>query len=71
MMSIGRAIPYTTFDMKQFSTIAEQLTIIIRRKQAEEQIKRERDLAQKYLDTAGVMFIALDKNGTILRCTIT
>lgn len=34
-------------------------------KQAEEALKEERDKAQKYLDIAGVMFIALDKNGVV------
>jgi len=38
---------------------------ITERKQAEEQAKKERDLAQKYLDTAGVMFIAIDRSGTV------
>ena len=32
---------------------------------AEEELKRERDLAQKYLDVAGVIMVALDKEGRV------
>ena len=35
---------------------------ITERKQAEEQLRRERDRAQSYLDIAGVMIIALDRD---------
>lgn len=35
------------------------------RKQTEEALKRERDLAQKYLDVAGVMLMVLSKDGDI------
>ena len=35
------------------------------RKQAETALRRERDRAQKYLDTAGVMFVVLDRNGRV------
>jgi len=35
------------------------------RKQLEEEVRGERDRAQKYLDVAGVMFVALDHEGEI------
>jgi PAS domain S-box-containing protein len=35
-------------------------------KQAEEQIRRERDKAQKYLDVAGVMLVAIDKEQRVV-----
>jgi PAS domain S-box-containing protein len=41
------------------------VTDITGRRQAEEAIKRERNQAQRYLDTAGVMLAALDTDGTI------
>lgn len=39
---------------------------ISERKLAEEAIKKERDRAQKYLDIAGVIFVAIDANGTVI-----
>jgi|GEM_PF-2343606 len=46
---------------------AFQVTLIdiTDRRQAEEALKRERDLAQKYLNVAGVMLMALSPDGTI------
>jgi PAS domain S-box-containing protein len=38
---------------------------ITERKRAEEALKEERDRAQKYLDIAGVMIVAIDSHGTI------
>ena len=35
------------------------------RKSAQEQLRKERDKAQKYLDVAGVMFLVLDANGKV------
>jgi len=35
------------------------------RKNAQEQLRKERDKAQKYLDVAGVMFLVLDANGRV------
>ena len=40
-------------------------TDITRHKRAEEELRRERDRSQKYLDVAGVMFIALDPSGRV------
>lgn len=41
------------------------ITDITERKQMEELLQIERDRAQQYLDTAGLMLAALDKDGTI------
>jgi len=38
---------------------------ITERKRAEEALKDERDRAQKYLDIAGVIFVALDQHGAV------
>ena len=37
----------------------------IERKRAREALRKERDRAQTYLDIAGVLFVALDKEGTV------
>lgn len=37
----------------------------LERSETEKQLRRERDTAQNYLDTAGVMFVALDMDGRI------
>jgi PAS domain S-box-containing protein len=41
------------------------ITNITERREAEEEIRKERDKAQKYLDTAGVMLAVLDTDTTI------
>jgi PAS domain S-box-containing protein len=38
---------------------------ITERKQVEESLRKERDRAQKYLDIAGVMFVAINNNGEV------
>ncbi|HPC95004.1 MAG TPA: PAS domain S-box protein [Sedimentisphaerales bacterium] len=45
--------------------VIEHVKDITERIQAEEQVRRERDRSQKYLDVAGVMFIALDSSGRV------
>lgn len=40
-------------------------TDVTAHKRAEEQLRRERDRTQMYLDVAGVMFIALDRSGRV------
>jgi PAS domain S-box-containing protein len=47
------------------ATSEELRAEIGRRQQAEERLRQERDRAQKYLDIAGVMFVALDAKGKI------
>jgi PAS domain S-box-containing protein len=49
-------------DLDGFRGITRDIT---ERKQAEEAVRLERDRAQKYLDVAGVMLIALDTHGKV------
>ncbi|MHA2247010.1 MAG: PAS domain-containing sensor histidine kinase, partial [Candidatus Hodarchaeales archaeon] len=44
----------------EFQGVVSVFTDISERKQAEEEIRKERDLARRYLDTAGVIMIAID-----------
>ena len=39
---------------------------ITERKQAEEELRKEKDTAQQYLDIAGVMLVAIDKTGKVV-----
>ena len=43
----------------------EVTRIITERKRAEQALRQERDRAQKYLDIAGVMFVAIDTDGIV------
>ena len=52
----------TTSDEGEVYAIARDVT---ERKQLDEQIIQERNLAQKYLDIAGVMMVALDVEGSV------
>ncbi len=38
---------------------------LVERRKAEEQVRRERDRAQQYLDVAGVMMLVLNENGAV------
>lgn len=40
---------------------------IAERRRAEQALEKERDMAQKYLDVAGVMFVAIDADGKVTR----
>ncbi|MHC4535771.1 MAG: PAS domain S-box protein [Planctomycetota bacterium] len=42
-----------------------QMVDITERKQAEEELRQQREKAQKYFDVAGVMFVVLDTNGQV------
>ncbi|MFX0125275.1 MAG: PAS domain S-box protein, partial [Candidatus Hodarchaeota archaeon] len=52
----------------EFQGVVSVFTDISEHKQAEEEIRKERDLARKYLDTAGIMMIAInpDQNLTLI-----
>lgn len=50
---------------EEFYGVISVFTNIAERKRAEEEIKKERDLAQKYLDTAGVIILAIEANQQI------
>lgn len=45
--------------------VIEHVKDITERRRAEEQLRRERDRSQKYLDVAGVMFVVLDASGRV------
>jgi PAS domain S-box-containing protein len=45
--------------------LIRSLDYAIERKQAEIRLEREKEKAQRYLDIAGVMLIALDRNGSV------
>jgi PAS domain S-box-containing protein len=49
----------------QTVAIVGSLTDITQRKQIESALREERDRAQRYLDIAGVMFVALDTQGRV------
>ncbi|MBN1310672.1 MAG: PAS domain S-box protein [Anaerolineae bacterium] len=48
------------------SLLVRSLRYSIERKQAEIKLEREKEKAQKYLDIAGVMLIALDRDGNVM-----
>ena len=41
------------------------LSLITRQKQVETELRQQRNRAQQYLDVAGVMFVAIDRNGVV------
>ncbi len=51
---------------KSLAAIADIIALGIERKNSEESLRRARDKAQRYLDTANVMLIHLDERGMIL-----
>ena len=59
---IGRAIFDKKGNIVEFQSVGHDITD---RKLAEEAVHREKELAQKYLDVAAVMFIVLDSRGNI------
>ncbi|MGB8953031.1 MAG: two-component regulator propeller domain-containing protein, partial [Candidatus Aminicenantales bacterium] len=46
-------------------SIANYIAYIVDEKQQEEEVRAERDKAQRYLDIAGVMIVILDNNGNV------
>ncbi len=72
----NKATDYDESDMALLEIIADYLAPILevrrqrnreerKRHLAEEEVRKERDKAQNYLDTAGVMFVALDARGNV------
>jgi len=45
--------------------LAERLGTVAEHRQTEQRIKEERDKTQRYLDLAGVIFVAMDASGTV------
>jgi PAS domain S-box-containing protein len=65
LMDFSRDEPFTELEMERANIFAGQLAIAIERKQAEDTLRAERDKTQKYLDTAGVIFLVIETDGTI------
>jgi PAS domain S-box-containing protein len=51
---------YDTSDVRQLTLLMEGMWRIIQRKLTKESLRKERDKAQKYLDIAGVILVAID-----------
>jgi len=51
---------YDEKDLQILKFVSSQIGLSIERKRAQEALREERDKAQRYLDVAGVMFIAID-----------
>ncbi len=49
----------------QFTELESKIRVAVKRVKAEDEVEIERAKAQKYLDIAGVMFVALDTKGVI------
>jgi PAS domain S-box-containing protein len=51
---------YDMSDVRQLTLLMKGVWIIVQRKRTKEMLQSERDKAQKYLDIAGVMMVAID-----------
>ena len=62
-----RTLRLCTSDITMGETVCQQTAFIdiTERKRAEMALREERDKAQQYLDVAGVMFVALDRDGKV------
>lgn len=67
LLDIYRKEPFTEFDLKRFETISRQLTSIIERKQAEENIKNAKDELQIIMDSVPAIIFYKDTEGKIIR----
>jgi PAS domain S-box-containing protein len=56
----------TDITIKSLTAMADIIALGIERKTGEESLRRARDKAQRYLDTANVMLVHLDEEGMIL-----
>jgi len=56
---------YTDEDVATVSYLADVTWVVVGEKKAEEELRREKNRASKYLDIAGVMFVALDREGSV------
>jgi PAS domain S-box-containing protein len=65
LIDFSREEPFTELEMERANIFAGQLASAIERKRAEDTLRAERDRTQKYLDTAGVIFLVTETNGTI------
>jgi len=67
LLDISRKEPFTEFDLKRFETISGQLTSIIERKQAEENLENIKDELEMLLDSVPAIIYYKDKGGKIIR----
>ena len=56
---------YSERDKEFLASIASQVALAIERKRAEELLREEQAKVQNYLDIAGVMLLALDRDGKV------
>ncbi|MGA1825448.1 MAG: ATP-binding protein [bacterium] len=52
------------------TAVAERLSKIVERKESEAKLRKTRDMTQQYIDTAGMIMIVIDKNGTIVQANL-
>ena len=65
LIDFSRDEPFTESELERANIFAGQLTTVIERKRAEDTLRAERDRTQKYLDTAGVIFLVIETDGTV------
>jgi PAS domain S-box-containing protein len=65
LIDFSRDKPFTKLELERANIFAGQLASAIERKRTEDTLRAERDRTQKYLDTAGVMFLAIGTDGTV------
>ncbi len=62
---IAKEKQWVDADTRLFRVMGDIFVNVLARKRSEELLKEERDRSQLYLDLAGVLFVALDKNGNV------
>lgn len=65
LLDISRRKPFRASDLERIKHIASQVATIIKRKKIEEDLLLERDKAQRYLDVASEILVALDAEGKV------
>ncbi len=65
LIDFSRDEPFTELEMERANIFAGQLATAIERKRAEDTLRAERDKTKKYLDTAGIIFLVIETDGTI------
>lgn len=65
LLDISRRKTFRASDLERIKHIASQVATIIKRKQIEEDLLLERDKAQRYLDVASEILVALDAEGKV------
>jgi PAS domain S-box-containing protein len=65
LIDFSRDRPFTELELERAGIFAGQLASAIERKRTEDTLRAERDRTQKYLDTAGVMFLLIGTDGAV------